>query len=330
MTDNLLTAMTATGLAPAKLNLSLRCVGRKTNGYHLLEMLNVPFDMCDQLTLSLFSDGRSSSVTVKDQIEENKILAPCAPRLSANLIAELESCASNIAARAVAQTLAALKLNFTFHLSLVKQIPVGAGLGGGSSDAACAIKLTLEIAGRIINSSGPIPQLSPEGIAQLALELGADVPYFLSAGPALVEGIGEIVTAIDMPVLQAHSVALFMPSFAINTAQVYALLRAENGLGLVKNTESPLLAELLARRYNDLQRFAVQLQPDLAQLLAAIEGLNTRFSRTFPYSGMSGSGSACFVVFPSNRCAELTPYFDQIASAHKCTIKICALRLQPD
>ena len=177
-------------LAPAKINLGLRIVGRREDGYHLLESLFVPIDLADRVAIE--------------------------PRETGDLEFHLESDApgvpvdgSNLAARAARAFLGAAGIEAGLRLVLEKQIPVGAGLGGGSSDAAAVLRGLARIYPDAI---------SPLELRDLALRLGADVPYFLDPKPALVTGIGEEIE--PLPGIPAFSLLLVYPGVPLATSDV--------------------------------------------------------------------------------------------------------------
>ncbi len=154
-------------LAPAKVNLHLRIVGRRPDGYHLLDSLMVPVTLCDELAIEASRSQPEIAVTCDD---------PTLPGDKTNL-------AYKAAALLCRETGTQAKIS----IALRKRISAGAGLGGGSSDAAAVLKgLNVLLSLR----------LSEEQLCSLGAHLGADVPFFISCCPAKVEGIGEILTAV--------------------------------------------------------------------------------------------------------------------------------------
>ena len=153
-------------LAPAKLNLGLRIVGRRPDGYHELESVFAPIDLADELAIEIEEHSRGPA-------EVELELAGADP--------EVPGGASNLAARAAREFLAAAGLRARVRIALAKRIPAAAGLGGGSSDAGAVLRA---LAGRWPAA------LRRDALAALALGLGADVPFFLDPRTALVGGIG--------------------------------------------------------------------------------------------------------------------------------------------
>ena len=173
--------------APAKVNLFLHVVGRRADGYHLLQSLFVPIDWCDTLHFERRDDGR---------LARHDLGAPLP--------------ADDLCLRAAQTLRAASGCRLGCDLSIDKQVPSGAGLGGGSSDAASTLLALNRLWG--LNWSRARP-------AELALGLGADVPFFLGNGAAIVEGIGEQVTPIR---LSPQWLAVLKPAASLDTGSIFA------------------------------------------------------------------------------------------------------------
>lgn len=253
--------------APAKLNLFLHVVGRRADGYHLLQSVFVLIDWADRLHVERRSDGH---------LQRHD--------LTAGLPAD-DLCLR--AARLLQQT-SGSSLGADIHID--KQVPWGAGMGGGSSDAAT----TLLALNRLWGLNWPRARL-----AELGLQLGADVPFFIGGQNAFVEGVGERLKPLRVPV---HSYAVVKPPEAIATPEIFG-----HPL-LVRNTEPVILmgsfdgtgatpwpAEWTAERSqaffgrNDLQPPAEQR---CAQVAQAARWLEARYGN----SRMTGSGSAVFAA----------------------------------
>ena len=273
-------------IAPAKVNLTLRVFGRRRDGYHDIESLVAFADVSDRLTFQ--PDGRLSL----------KVRGPAAHALgkpAPNLVLK--------AARTLAAEMKGLKLG---RFTLTKNLPIAAGIGGGSSDAAAALRL-LARANRL--------KLDDPRILKVARKLGADVPVCLDPRPRLMRGIGEELSdAIRIPKL---AVVLANPGTAVATKDVFALHdrqeprpRAAPGhhATLIPQWRSAFIA-MLAAEANDLEPTAIALAPAIATVLDAL-----RAASGCHLARMSGSGATCFGLFATPRAAQAAAR--QIAAAH--------------
>jgi 4-diphosphocytidyl-2-C-methyl-D-erythritol kinase len=276
--------------APAKVNFGLRVVGRRPDGYHELESIFLPLDLADELQLVLHPGSEPRvGLCLEPDAGTAQAAVPGGDR--------------NLAARAARAFLERAGLEVATTIRLIKRIPVAAGLGGGSSDAGAVLR----------SLAGAFPDaLRPEALAQLALGLGADVPFFLDPRPALVTGVGERVQLLaDWPEL---ALALINPGVPLSTAEVYRAydalrpastppgadpsLRAQlEGLDVAgaASNRPDALEPLLA---NDLEPAAVRLCPPVARLRDELRGAGALAV------GMSGSGPTVFGVFPGAREAR--------------------------
>ncbi len=265
-------------ISPAKLNLGLRIVGRRGDGYHLLESLFWPLELQDEMLLA-----PSESTSVRTAWANNAL------RPSLELPPEQENLLYRAAIRA-------LKSGKGLEMHLIKQIPMGAGLGGGSSNAGSFLRYLVDV--------GSLEQTSAEAIA---LELGADVPFFLNPTPAWVEGIGEkrepIVVAPE--VTDGIHFLLVLPPVETPTPLLFGKYR-RLGLPFAKTAQFPTnqkigwkeLRTYLKSAENSLQGLAAMEAPVLGELLAKLDALPAL------YSGLSGTGSTCFAVFESEAAAK--------------------------
>jgi 4-diphosphocytidyl-2-C-methyl-D-erythritol kinase len=262
--------------APAKVNLTLAVLGRRADGYHLLDSLVVFAAEADRLTLS--PGGRLSLVV-------RGTTADAAGPVESNLVFK--------AARALAAEIPALKLG---RFTLDKRLPVAAGLGGGSSDAAAALRL-LARANRL--------KLSDRRLLKAAEKVGADVPVCVDPRPRRMRGIGERLSApLSIPKLSA---VLVNPGVAVPTREVFALLGRKPGGAVARApraqalpADPDALIEFLAAGRNDLEPPAIKLQPAIARALDTLRRASgCRLAR------MSGSGATCFGLFSSARAAAV-------------------------
>ena len=238
--------------APAKLNLFLHVVGRRADGYHLLQSLFVPIDWCDTLHFELRADGRLARHDLGEALPADDLCLRAARTLQA-------TSGSGLGA----------------DISIVKRIPSGAGMGGGSSDAAT----TLLALNRLWGLRWPVDRLAP-----IALGLGADVPFFLGSGPALVEGIGERLTSVAWP---ARRYAVVKPPVGIETRKIFAspLLGRTPATATIEGFTGDGSGTSFG--HNDLQTAA---EAECAEVAEAARWLHQRWGN----SRMTGSGSAVF------------------------------------
>lgn len=252
--------------AHAKVNLWLNVVGRRSDGYHLLDSLVAFVDLADTLEarpsdlLSLEIDGPYAN----DLAHESDNLVLKAARLLAD--------------RAGVAPRAAIRLG--------KHIPVAAGLGGGSADAAAALRALSDL-WRVA--------LPEEELFDLAASLGADVPMCLVGRTALVWGAGERLK--PAPALPPASILLVNPGTPLPTRDVFAVRRGPFSAPpppVRPWRDLPELVAELARRGNDLGEPAMSLRPAIADVLAFL-----RASHGARYAAMSGSGATCFALYNS-------------------------------
>ncbi len=242
-----------TVLAPAKLNLSLRVKGRRPDGYHELDAPTVPLDLCDEVTVTLRPDRRVVSTWRLPGTPPRRELAWRAARLLADEVRP---------ARGV-------------DVAVLKRIPAGAGLGGGSSDAAAALLACNRLWGA---------GLSLAQLAALGLRLGSDVPFFIYCRQARLRGRGERLAPLRPP--RAGWAAVAVPRGRVATAAAFAALR--DG----KKRKIGGLVHLA----NDLGYAAQMLCPEITAVLRALR-------RAAGEARLSGSGSACFALLPTRRRA---------------------------
>jgi 4-diphosphocytidyl-2-C-methyl-D-erythritol kinase len=255
--------------APAKVNLDLRITRRRPDGYHELDSVVAFTGWADRLAF-----------TPHPRL---------ALELSGPFAAPLGNRTDNLVLRAARRLAAHVGRPPCVRIALDKRIPVSAGLGGGSADAAA----TLRGLRRLWQLGMRDAELLP-----LALELGADVPVCLGAGAARMRGIGERIEPIALPVLD---LVLANPGQAVVTAQVFAglgaLAPAADPAGVVPADRAGLLAWLRARG-NDLEAPARRVAPEIGEVLAALGAQpGCRLAR------MSGSGATCFGLFDDPEAA---------------------------
>ncbi len=251
----------ATWPAPAKLNLFLHVVGRRADGYHLLQTVFRFIDLADTLRFEPREDGRIVLATPTPGVpdEQNLIVrAAC----------ELQKVGDGGTA-----------LGATIHLE--KHIPMGGGLGGGSSDAATTLLALNHLWGL---------GLSRECLQAVGLTLGADVPVFIHGHSTFAEGIGERFTDVTVP---ACDYVLTMPEAHVPTLDIF------RSPALKRDTPAIQPADWHAGfGHNDLEPVACALYPEVARHLDLL--------RAFGDARMTGSGACCFVSFSESTAAAKT------------------------
>lgn len=256
--------------APAKVNLTLRVLRRRDDGYHEIESLVAFADFGDCLS---FSPGGGLALKVRGPS------AAAAGEGDDNLVLK------------AARALAARRPDITLgSFDLDKRLPVAAGLGGGSADAAAAL--------RLIADANHIARDDP-ALHAAARATGADVPVCLDPCPRIMRGIGEVLSArLPLPPLPA---LLVNPGVAVPTKSVFAGLQLsstppaslDNG-AVAKLRSREELMRVLALQANDLELPAIALAPAIADVLATLRGL-----KGCALARMSGSGATCFALFSS-------------------------------
>ena len=268
--------------APAKLNLFLDVLGRRGDGYHELETLMVPIRLADQVSLISTPPAPARSGEIHLDVHINWPIrtgspAPVVPSGSDNLVVK------------------SLKLfqersgcSFGAHVALVKRIPMGAGLGGGSSDAAAALKLA--------NRAWRV-DWDDDRLAELAAELGSDIPFFLSQGAAICRGCGERVERL--PPMPPLYFVIVKPADALSAADVY---RAHDSVA----EPEPIVRDQLNRLVDNLYRggrhgvgvwMHNRLQAAASLLSPCIDKLYRVFADfDFVAHQLTGSGSAYFGI----------------------------------
>jgi 4-diphosphocytidyl-2-C-methyl-D-erythritol kinase len=264
----------------AKVNLTLRVLGRRVDGYHDLESVVAFADCADRLTLKAGSD---------------LILTATGPRAQ-----ECGETADNLvikAARLLGERVAGLKVG---EFTLDKQLPVAAGIGGGSADAAAALRLLARA------NTIEIDDIRVIAAAELT---GADVPVCLSSRACVMTGVGESLLPLNLPTLPC---LLVNPRVPVATSDVFAALGLRSGEMRVDATdvvqasawpESGASVEdwlaTLAAGSNDLEAPAMRIQPIIGEVLSALRAAaGVRLVR------MSGSGATCFAIFANDEAAQ--------------------------
>lgn len=254
----------------AKINLCLHVLGRRADGYHELAMAMQQVDLCDQIFLRV--------------VDRPGVRVSCS---GISLVAGEE----NIAARAARLLLEEMKLVAGVEIEIEKRIPVAAGLGGGSSNAATVLSGLVELLDLTID---------PRRLRELAARLGADVPFFLFGQPAWATGIGTEL--LPLPALPKVAYLLVNPKIAVSTASVYQSLQLTKGGELANLPRFSVVTrdDLCAALHNDLEQVTLERYP----LLARIKQLLLEHGACGAL--MSGSGATVFGVFSDIAAANHT------------------------
>lgn len=270
----------------AKVNLSLRVIGRRTDGYHDLESVVAFADCADHLTLE---PGAELKLTTTGP------LASFCGETADNLVLK--------AARLLAEAVPGLKVG---AFSLEKVLPVAAGIGGGSADAAAALRLLARLNGLSLDDAR---------LQEVALATGADVPVCVASRACNMTGVGEQLLPLSIPTMPC---VMVNPRLAVATKDVFNALGLRNGELLVGATDvlqSPSWpdagasledwVEALATSSNDLEEPATRVQPVIGDVIAALNATNGAW-----LARMSGSGATCFAIY------------ENTADAHRAAEKI--------
>jgi 4-diphosphocytidyl-2-C-methyl-D-erythritol kinase len=257
----------------AKVNLTLRVVGRRVDGYHDLESVVAFADCADRLTLTPGSEL---------DLKMSGPLAGACGETSDNLVLK--------AARLLGQRVPDLKAG---SFTLDKALPVAAGIGGGSADAAAALRLLAQLNGLTLDDGRLI---------EVALATGADVPVCLASRACDMTGVGETLLPLSLPILPC---VMVNPRVPVATRDVFNALGLRNGELLVgatdvfRGTDWPEAGasvedwvEVLAASSNDLEEPATRIQPVIGEVISALSATNGAW-----LARMSGSGATCFAIY---------------------------------
>lgn len=282
-------AVSLTEAARAKVNLTLRVVGRRTDGYHDLESVVAFADCADRLTLDAGQELQLKTIGP---------LADACGELGDNLVLK--------AARLLSERVPELKVG---RFTLDKVLPVAAGIGGGSADAAAALRLLARV-----NALA----LEDRRLIEVALSTGADVPVCLASRACVMTGVGEKLLPLGLPELPC---VLVNPRVPVATKDVFAALGLRSGELRVGATDviqaiiwpedgssAGDWIEAFDSTINDLEAPAIRIQPVIAEVLAALSKADgSRLAR------MSGSGATCFAIFDESVAAQAAAQKIQLA-----------------
>jgi len=264
----------------AKVNLTLRVVGRRVDGYHELESVVAFADCADRLSLA---PGAALDLTMSGP------LALACGETSDNLVLK--------AAHLLGERVPGLKIG---SFTLDKVLPVAAGIGGGSADAAAALRLLAQLNGLALDD---------RRLLDVALETGADVPVCLTSRACDMTGVGETLLPLSLPIMPC---VLVNPRVPVATRDVFAALGLRHGELLVgaadviqatawpeRGASVEDWVEVLAASSNDLEAPATRIQPVIGEVIAALSAANGAW-----LARMSGSGATCFAIFENTAEAQ--------------------------
>lgn len=254
--------------APAKINLYLRVKGKRPDGYHDIDSLMQTVSLYDELTLEKSNDIELHHPGLDDVKTEDNLAYK-----AARLVAEMSYFPG-------------------VQITLKKNIPAGAGLGGGSSDAAFVIRGLMKLYSLCLDRDELVKRVSL---------LGADIPLFLGRGQARVTGIGDRIEDYFLPL--DYKVLIVKPPFSVDTSEAYRWLESSRkGKRSVKNTEDLFFLEkrvagsrfirLAGLFFNDFEEVVFSRYPQLYEIKRILK------TEGAFYAGMAGSGSAVFGLFP--------------------------------
>ncbi len=258
-------------LAPAKVNLNLHILGSADQGYHYLDSLVVFTDFGDEVHIK---KTKKTSYNLK---------GPYSTGLLMNN--------DNLILKAHKSLEAMINKSLTCEITLIKNLPSAAGIGGGSSDGATTLKL--------VNKLFELG-ITEEKLKETGLSLGADFPVCLHGETCFMSGIGDIITPISyFPKLH---IALINPKKTTSTKKVFQLFN-NNYSSPLQYSDSFKLENLfswLSTTHNDLQKPATSLVPEISFILQQLEKISTKYYPILTHYGMSGSGATCYIISPSS------------------------------
>ncbi|MCX7908230.1 MAG: 4-(cytidine 5'-diphospho)-2-C-methyl-D-erythritol kinase [Ignavibacteria bacterium] len=250
----------------AKINLGLEIISKRPDGYHEINSVFLPITLFDEIHFSSFDK-------LQITVEPENIKIP----LKENLIYKTIKLIQN-----------KYKININcINVHLKKKIPIGAGLGGGSSNAAT----TLIALNKIFNLD-----LSVVELKNLAVQIGADVPFFIEPKPSIVRGIGDKIEPIDFPF--DFNLLLVVPNFSINTKYAYSLIknvqeRTPTDFGKIL-TQIKVLSEFAEYFTNDFEQYLLPKYPQIKEIKNKLTQIGAK------YTSLSGSGSTIFGCFEND------------------------------
>lgn len=248
----------------AKINLALNIIGKREDGYHELDMIMLPLELADVIEIERFYSSRDTYI-ICDSIP-------------------VRNAKYNLAKTAVRAAQEKYGIKRNYDINIHKEIPISAGLGGGSSNAAQVLKAVLKIEHK---------KPTNEELIEMGLKIGADVPFFLFNKPSRVQGIGEIVTPIKSKV--KYHCLLVKPAEGCSTKEIYALSdemehKPTDIDALIRAFEAGSDDEIANLMSNDLQSAAISKVPEIQSIIDSLKADGLKMVM------MSGSGSCVYAL----------------------------------
>ena len=282
--------------AYAKINLSLDILGRLENGYHIVKMVMQTIDLSDELIFET-QDRECPSMEIT-LVTDN---------------GEIPGGEDNLIVRAVRRMEYKYGIRRDLRITLKKNIPVAAGMAGGSTDAAAALRAVRDLF---------VPDVSDEELQKIGVTLGADIPYCVTGGTQLSEGIGEVLTVL--PDAPQCGLVICKPPVGVSTGEVY---KRYDSLEDVRHPD--IDAQIEAIRLGDLAGMARECGNVLEEVTGAMYPRIGEIERFFEKEGalvskMSGSGPTVFAVFADKQeAARAAQAFEAADEAKDCRIIVC-------
>ena len=279
--------------AYAKINLSLDILGKREDGYHLVKMVMQTIDLCDDLTFET-EDRDCPAMEITLTADSGEI-----------------SCGEdNLIVRAVRRMEKEFGIRKDLRITLKKRIPVAAGMAGGSTDAAAALRAVRDLF---------VPDVSDAELGRIGAALGADIPYCIAGGTQLSEGIGEVLT--KLPDAPECGLVIVKPPVGVSTGEVY---KRYDSLGPVRHPD--IDAQIEAIRRGDLRGMAAECVNVLEEVTGAMYPQIGEIERFFEGKGaivsrMTGSGPTVFSVFTTREeAAEAAAVFESEYAGQGCRV----------
>lgn len=268
--------------APAKVNLTLRILGKRPDGFHEIESLMAPVSLADHLDIAV-EEGRGVAFTCSDS--------------------SIPGDDTNLVCRAVAAFSIHTGLHFRARIHLEKNIPHGAGLGGGSSDAAATIKAL----NHLLNTGLGVSELE-----SIAATIGSDIPFFIRCRPAIARGRGEIVEPFDE--LRSAEILLVKPPFPVSTPWAYTAYASQK----IKKEHCP--------QFHDSMELSNDLEPPVFDKYIVLPVLKNWLLESGDVSAamMSGSGSTIFAILKNGATgleAKIHEEFGETFQTFRCNLE---------